>query len=978
VALVRVYCGLASADRAAPAVDADGWLTAAVVDDAGRLLDVCEISDNPAGYARLCTVLAERSGGPTAVAIAADSDDHRLTMLLSAAGRALAIADDDAVDDYAERFADDESADEMHSPPAERRAVGLARALQAGALSAIALPTSRDLAGLKGVLVAHAALVTGRHSAAVALREVLRELHPAALRAYPDPAEPVPLAVLDALPEPYSLSAGTSGRNRDSATTEAVVSDLASSGVADAATIKEAITALRVAIAETPRRGAAHKASSAAIAETIRQAVAAVRACDAACEALVSSLAERTKAPASGLGIAAGEAGRRSREQAAPATRSRAGHRAATPEPEHAAPERSRAEVPTGRRAAREPVVETAPPTGRRSRSQTAAEGAPAAARPAARTPALPPPVAPAAAGPGYAASPLDPLAPLAPAASAAPAGAPLPGAPLPGAPLPGAPARSRPPYGAPAGPPPPLGMPAGPPPHGAPAGPPPHGMPAGPPPLGMPAGPPPHGAPAGPPPAAPVSPPAWVTGTGSNRPVSVPPPPPPGITPIVPGQRPTLPAADAGEPFRPTLTPPAPPAPVSSRATRAAEGRQSVAAAVESRSEALRAIRRRSVDSTQERDSGSRQGASTAPTRQSVAAAVEGRSTARAGRRSAEPADAERWADEPAPAARYSATDYTVPVPTPRPEQAAPGSRGNWPLVSSSEDRDGDVVATPGIGAQGYQSEVDVPAANLGMPSELDGPGARPERAGSLAGGRVTPPWQADDLPPEPPALRLVEPPPLADRALREDRASGARDITGDLGPAGLSIDILASNPEHGLEQPALRLVGTESLGNSNRNGNGEWAAATNGKRGGGTRRAVAESPAADQADGDLLIFAEARSAWFVGHGEEEPADWDSIADFGWQAAAERAARPAVGAETTAGLPKRVPQANLLPGSPLSSPDRPLRIVRDAASIAAHTSGYFRGWRRGQEINGYAVGGRPGRESAEGWDFTRDTGTRY
>ena len=44
-----------------------------------------------------------------------------------------------------------------------------------------------------------------------------------------------------------------------------------------------------------------------------------------------------------------------------------------------------------------------------------------------------------------------------------------------------------------------------------------------------------------------------------------------------------------------------------------------------------------------------------------------------------------------------------------------------------------------------------------------------------------------------------------------------------------------------------------------------------------------------------------------------------------------------------------------------------------DAASIAAHTTGYFRGYRRGQEIGGYAVGGRPGRQAAGGWDFTRD-----
>jgi hypothetical protein len=78
------------------------------------------------------------------------------------------------------------------------------------------------------------------------------------------------------------------------------------------------------------------------------------------------------------------------------------------------------------------------------------------------------------------------------------------------------------------------------------------------------------------------------------------------------------------------------------------------------------------------------------------------------------------------------------------------------------------------------------------------------------------------------------------------------------------------------------------------------------------------------------------------------------------------------VAAETSAGLPKRVPQANLVPGSPLRE-ERPLRIVRDAASIAAHTTGYFRGWRRGQEIGGYAIGGRPGREAAGGWDFSRD-----
>ena len=45
MALTRVYCGLAATDLAS-------WLTVAVVDDAGRLLDLCELTDDPAGYGR--------------------------------------------------------------------------------------------------------------------------------------------------------------------------------------------------------------------------------------------------------------------------------------------------------------------------------------------------------------------------------------------------------------------------------------------------------------------------------------------------------------------------------------------------------------------------------------------------------------------------------------------------------------------------------------------------------------------------------------------------------------------------------------------------------------------------------------------------------------------------------------------------------------------------------------------------------------
>ncbi|PZG13484.1 transposase [Micromonospora craterilacus] len=757
VALVRVYCGLASADPADRSASAGSTLTSAVVDDAGRLLHVCEIGDEPAGYARLVTLLVERSGGPSGAAIAADSDDHTVTSLLSAAGRPLAIADDDSVDDFAERFADDDSLEEMQSPPAVRRAVGLARALQAGALSAVTLPAPRDLAGYKQVLAAHAALASGRHSAAVALREVLRELYPAALRAYPDPAEPIPLAVLDALPEPGMLT-DAAGRGRDAAVTaDAVTAQLAADGTGDAEAIDEAVTALRVAISETPRRSAVNRALTAAAAETIRQAVASVRACDAGCEALVGALHARTAAPAPAAGRRA--AARRGEPVGElPAASTGAGLRAVRP---------TGAEPAGGRRSRPEPMPGSAPLPSPR----------PLGPPPVAPPPVTPPPVAPA---------------PVAPAAVAGP--------------------------------------------------------------------------PVSAPPSHPEPTPSRIDGP-TNRPISTPPPPPPGITPIAPAQRGSIPPAEAGEPFRPTLT----------------------TAAINS----ARAERRRTVIPPRPKTTGG----------------------------------------EP-PTGGFSATDLNVPVPTPRPgqEPAAPGSRANWPLVNNPENPADSSANNPVVSSYDDRGRRGAPEA----PADLG------------ADRRVTPPWLADDLPPEPPVLRLVEPPPLADRALR----NGA---------------------EPQLENPPLRLVdrpGPERGGHP-----AERLDLTPPARRPEPPVEHRPPPVSDEGDGDLLIFAQAKSAWFVGHGEDSGLDWSTTADTGWQAA-EQAARPAVGDETTAGLPKRVPQANLVPGSPLRE-ERPLRIVRDAASLAENTTGYFRGWRRGQEIGGFAVGGRPGRESAGGWDFSRDTGDR-
>ncbi|WP_307873136.1 transposase [Paractinoplanes ovalisporus] len=729
MALVRVYCGLASADDSVRAASA-AHLTIAVVDDAGRLLGVHEIGDDPGGYAELGALLVERTSGFTDAAVAADSDDHLVTSLLTAAGRPLVVADDDTTDDFAERFADDDSVEEMQAPPAARRAVGLARALQAGALAAGTLPVPRDLVSYKPVLAAHVALLSGRHAAAIALREVLRELYPAALRAYPDPSHPLALAVLDALPEPGRLT----GQGEPQRVAEDVARELTRAGSGTEDEIIAAVTALQVAISESPRRGGVNKSLAPAAGETVRQAVAAVRASDSACASLIGTIAARS----------------------GPARRAR---RAPEPAPLQSVP------GDTSR-------------FGRRTRPEPASTGTgPVIPRPLTTPPVAPDPVMPPPLAPRPVSQP--PAAPAAAAASLFPNRTPAPG----------------------------------------------------------------------------------------NRPVSVPPP-PPGMTPITPGSRPaptgtTYPAAsvspaasapssglpnggspaDSGQPFRATLT----------------------NAAINS----ARAERQRTV----------------IPPRPST---------------------------RPTSPAAGEATDYSLPMPAQRPggqEPAEPGSRANWPLMNSS----------------GSDDALTTPAASTSAPP---------------ADGRVRPPWQ--DMPKEPPALRLVE----------SQLANGLDKTVTDMPPV--------SDP------PSLRLV-------EGRNGARRPASpSTTSSKLTALDRSMNPPVPADSNDTDLLIFAAARSAWFTGHSEQsDKLDWTNPNDSGWRAA-EKASTPAVAAETAAGLPKRVPQANLVPGSPLRD-ERPLRIVRDAASIAAHTTGYFRGWRRGQEIGGFAMGGRPGREAAGGWDFTRD-----
>ncbi|MGY0234611.1 transposase [Longispora urticae] len=709
MASLGVYCGLAQAGER---------LGVAVVDDAGRVLAVVEVTDDPAGYGTVVGLLAEQTATPAAVPIAADAETRVIARLFAAAGRLIAFADPSSVGDP-----DTDGRDEAG------HAGMLARALQRGALLPTPHPAPRDLAALRPVLAAHSALITGRQASAVALREVLRELYPAALRAYRDPAELIPLAVLDSLPEP-----GLPVRVKPAQLAENLVND---GLAADVGEVAASIEALRTAVTGSPRKAGLGRSTTAAVAAAVRQAVAAVRAGESGAAALVEALNDRLEPP--------GLPGR-------PAAAITAANRATTPPP--AAP--------------------AAPSTRRRARPEPEPTPAPQAF----------PPAAPESFPPAAAAAPQPPVEKL-------------------------------------------------------------------------------------------------PTRTGGTLP-----PPPPGIVPVFPGTpAPLAPAASATPPTsqdwpQPKLTLTSVPTPSSTTA-------------------AMPVVPAASEEQTTGRGRRNLSGAfSTMPGQ------VSGR------RRGPEPTP------PPAPPAQ-------PPAPT---EQSAPFTPRVMPVPPP--------VAPTIVNTQ---------------PTLLPAPPNQPQQT------RIAPPWQSDDLPEEPPALRLVEPAPLADPALRQPpppppQAAPPRKPSfaeGSLMPGPeptLNLDgpdSLAPAP-HAPEERPLRLVGERDGGRA-------------GSRRRPAARATVEPRTApipeEGGDGELLIFSAARSAWFTDPNPESEFEWGGTADAGWRAA-DKASRPAVGGTTGGGLPRRVPQANLVPGSaaPLTV-ERPMPARRDAAEIAAHTSGYFRGWQRGRGV---------------------------
>jgi hypothetical protein len=258
----------------------------AVVDGAGRLIASREVDDTPIGYAALMSLISEHctDTGQVRAMMATDSETNLIPLLLAAAGDPLAVGDAGVIT----QFISDEPA---AAPEPHRRALALARALQSGVLPATTQPAPRDLATLRPALTAHRAAVIGRGATVAMLRELLRELYPAALRTFPDPGAPLALAVLERLASPAEVDGLRDGD---------VLSQLRAAGH-PGAEADTAIAALRRAAAETATR----TSSPEAVAAAVREGVVAVRAAENAATGLVRMILERVEPRTSGRGFTA-------------------------------------------------------------------------------------------------------------------------------------------------------------------------------------------------------------------------------------------------------------------------------------------------------------------------------------------------------------------------------------------------------------------------------------------------------------------------------------------------------------------------------------------------------------------------------------------------------------------------------------------------------------------------------------------------
>jgi hypothetical protein len=122
--------------------------------------------------------------------------------------------------------------------------------------------------------------------------------------------------------------------------------------------------------------------------------------------------------------------------------------------------------------------------------------------------------------------------------------------------------------------------------------------------------------------------------------------------------------------------------------------------------------------------------------------------------------------------------------------------------------------------------------------------------------------------------------------------------------------------------------------------------------------KREVVVPPAADPGKGNRLpIFESVESDWFrrgkhsaevATASVESVPSWSSAGDEGWRAA-EAVHTPTSGGVTLSGLPKRVPKANLVPGTAGGDAAAPPPSIRSASVTRDRFASFQRGVREGR-----------------------------
>ena len=260
----------------------------------------------------------------------------------------------------------------------------------------------------------------------------------------------------------------------------------------------------------------------------------------------------------------------------------------------------------------------------------------------------------------------------------------------------------------------------------------------------------------------------------------------------------------------------------------------------------------------------------------------------------------------------------------------------------------------SPGPDAHGTVPEPAVPESaagepNAGEPVAAEAAFAEPAFAEPAAEPAAA--ESAADEPPVPVSDSVAAEPAAAESLAEKSAADGPAAVDAD--PFAASADGFAAVPEPVLGAPtAGKVADRGALAGGSLTSMG-WMP------GSSVHGGVVLPPAASMGEESRLpIFESVESDWFrrgrhavagPGQQEEEKADnWISPADDGWRAA-EVASAPTSGGLTPAGLPKRVPKANLVPGTAGLEPAAAPAPARSAAATRERFASFQRGVREGR-----------------------------